>query len=147
MIVQILFFTAETLTPGRAQRTFCMIKPDGVQRNLIGEIIKRYESKGLKLVALKFAWPKDDVLRKFYRSSAKMPFFEDKHVQLGPVVQMVWEGYNAANIGRQLLTGGNRFDPVPGSIRGDFSSNDFIHRFTVAHGSDSPEEAEREMQL
>ncbi|XP_037052253.1 nucleoside diphosphate kinase-like [Bradysia coprophila] len=134
---------------GRAQRTFCLIKPDGVQRNLVGEIIKRYEAKGLKLVALKFAWPKEHVLREFYHHSAKMPFFEHMigHVTRGPVVAMVWEGYNAVQIGRQLLTGGNRFDPVPGSIRGDFSSSDFIHRFTVAHGSDTAEEAEREMFL
>lgn len=126
-----------------------MVKPDGVQRNLIGEIIKRYEAKGLKLVALKFAWKKKDVFRAFYHNIANEPFFEDmiSHVTQGPVVAMVWEGYNAADIGRQLLTGGNRLNPVPGSIRGDFGSNDFVHRFTVAHGSDSVEEAEREMRL
>lgn len=60
---------------------------------------------------------------------------------------MVWEGYNVIKIGRQLLTGGNRLYPLPGSIRGDFSSNDFAHRFTVAHGSDTVEEAEREIFL
>lgn len=137
------------MSSGKTERTFCLIKPDGVQRNLIGEIIRRHEAKGLKLVALKFVWPKGDVLRTFYRDAAGESFFEDMigHVLRGPVVAMVWEGYNAVSIGRHLLTGGNRISPVPGSIRGDFGSNDFVHRFTVAHGSDSAEEAEREMLL
>lgn len=93
--------------------------------------------------------PKEDVLRAHYKNLADLPHFEHliSYMQRGPVIPMVWEGYNVINIGRQLLTGGNKYYPVPGSIRGDFSSNDFVHRFTVAHGSDTVEEAQHEISL
>lgn len=89
------------------------------------------------------------MLRQFYMNSADEPHFENmiEYISRGPAVAIVWEGYNAIAIGRQLLIGNDRLNPLPGSIRGDFSSNDLIHRFTVAHGSDSLDEAEREIKL
>ncbi|KAJ6645506.1 Nucleoside diphosphate kinase [Pseudolycoriella hygida] len=140
---------SQTSKESKTERTFALIKPDGVQRNLIGDIIRRYEVKGLKLLALKFVQSTEDVLRAFYYTSRHQEFFDDliAFMKRGPVVAMIWEGYNAVTIGRQLLTGENRFYPLPGSIRGDYSSNDLKHRFTVAHGSDTAEEAEREIAL
>lgn len=94
-------------------------------------------------------WPEDKVLRSQYRGSADEPFFEEMigYVKRGPIVAMAWEGFNAVDMGRNLLVGNNRLNPAPGTIRGDYCSNDLIHRFTVAHASDSVGEAERELAL
>lgn len=78
-----------------------------------------------------------------------MPFYHDliKYMKTGPIIPMVWEGLNAVKIGRQLLCGADRLNPLPGTIRGDFGSNDLKHRFNIAHASDSVEEANREIAL
>ncbi|WP_278924659.1 nucleoside-diphosphate kinase, partial [Pseudophaeobacter profundi] len=87
------------------ERTFIMVKPDGVQRGLVGKIIKRFETKGFKLVALKFTWPTEELLKKHYADLSSRPFFPGlvKYMSSGPVVPMVWEGLNVVKTGRFML--------------------------------------------
>lgn len=87
------------------ERTFLMIKPDGVQRGLVGNIIQRFEAKGFKLVAMKFVWPTEELLKQHYSDLAGKPFFPGlvKYMSSGPVVPMVWEGLNVVKTGRVML--------------------------------------------
>lgn len=104
------------------ERTFIMVKPDGVQRGLVGEIIRRFEAKGFKLVALKFQQASEELLQKHYADLSSRPFFPSliQYMQMGPVVPMVWEGLNVVKTGRQMLGETNPADSKPGTIRGDF---------------------------
>ncbi|KAK4029261.1 nucleoside diphosphate kinase [Daphnia magna] len=131
---------------GNQERTYLMIKPDGVQRGLIGEIIKRFEQKGFKLVALKFVQPTEELLQKHYADLSGRPFFAGlvKYMASGPVVAMVWEGLNAVKTGRQMLGETNPADSKPGTIRGDFCIQ--VGR-NIMHGSDSVESANKEIAL
>ncbi|CAH1395158.1 unnamed protein product [Nezara viridula] len=128
------------------ERTFIMVKPDGVQRGLISKIIKRFESKGFKLVAMKFMWASEDLLEKHYQDLAKLPFYPKliKYMNSGPVVPMVWEGLNVVKTGRQILGATNPQDSERGSIRGDLCIQ--VGR-NIAHGSDSVDSAKREIDL
>lgn len=128
------------------ERTFIMIKPDGVQRGLVGEIIQRFEKKGFKLVALKFVWPSEELLQKHYSDLSSKPFFPGlvKYMSSGPVVPMVWEGLNAVKTGRQMLGATNPADSLPGTIRGDLCIE--VGR-NITHGSDSVESAKKEIAL
>ncbi|AEF17725.1 Nucleoside diphosphate kinase [Thermoanaerobacterium xylanolyticum LX-11] len=126
--------------------TFAMVKPDGVKRGLIGEILKRYESKGLNLVAAKVIWPSLELLQKHYEEHKDKPFYNDliRYMMSGPVFAMVLEGDNAVRIVR-LLNGPTKIeDAQPGTIRGDFCTNT---TFNIVHGSDSLESAKREILL
>lgn len=104
------------------ERTFIMVKPDGVQRGLVGKIIKRFEQKGFKLVALKFVWPTEELLKQHYSDLAGKPFFPGlvKYMSSGPVVPMVWEGLNVVKTGRVLLGATNPADSAPGIIMTNF---------------------------
>lgn len=128
------------------ERTFIMIKPDGVQRGLVGKIIKRFEAKGFKLVALKFQWAGEELLQKHYADLAGRPFFPKlvKYMSSGPVVPMVWEGLNAVKTGRFMLGATNPADSNPGTIRGDLCVQ--VGR-NIIHGSDSVESANKEIGL
>lgn len=128
------------------ERTFIMVKPDGVQRGLVGEIIKRFEVKGFKLVALKFQEASEDLLKKHYADLAARPFFPSliNYMQMGPVVPMVWEGLNVVKTGRVMLGETNPADSKPGSIRGDFCIQTGRN---IIHGSDSVESANKEIAL
>ncbi|EEZ99726.1 Nucleoside diphosphate kinase-like Protein [Tribolium castaneum] len=128
------------------ERTFIMVKPDGVQRGLVGKIIKRFESKGFKLVALKFTWPSEELLKKHYADLATKPFFPGlvKYMSSGPVVPMVWEGLNVVKTGRVMLGATNPADSAPGTIRGDLCIQ--VGR-NIIHGSDSVESAKKEIGL
>ncbi|CAD0195618.1 unnamed protein product [Chrysodeixis includens] len=128
------------------ERTFIMIKPDGVQRGLVGTIIERFEKKGFKLVGLKFVWPSEELLQKHYSDLASRPFFPGlvKYMSSGPVVPMVWEGLNAVKTGRQMLGATNPADSLPGTIRGDLCIQ--VGR-NIIHGSDSVESANKEIAL
>jgi len=128
------------------ERTYIMIKPDGVQRNLVGEIIKRFEAKGFKLVALKLKQPSVELLEKHYADLAGRSFFPGlvKYMASGPVVCMVWEGINAVKTGRKMLGETNPADSLPGTIRGDFCVT--VGR-NICHGSDAVESAEKEIAL
>ncbi|RWS02451.1 Nucleoside diphosphate kinase A 1-like protein [Dinothrombium tinctorium] len=123
-----------------------MIKPDGVHRGLVGDIIKRFEQKGFKLVALKFMQADESLLQKHYADLASKPFFPGlvKYVQSGPVVAMVWQGLNAVKTGRKMLGETNPADSLPGTIRGDFCIQ--VGR-NIIHGSDSVESAKKEIDL
>ena len=105
------------------ERTFIMIKPDGVHRGIVGEIIKRFENKGFKLVAMKFMQASVEHLEKHYADLSKKPFFPGlvKYMASGPVVAMVWEGLNVVKTGRVMLGETNPADSKPGTIRGDFA--------------------------
>eukprot|EP01129_Flabellula_baltica_P011119 TRINITY_DN479_c0_g1_i2.p1 TRINITY_DN479_c0_g1~~TRINITY_DN479_c0_g1_i2.p1 ORF type:complete len:232 (-),score=68.01 TRINITY_DN479_c0_g1_i2:62-757(-) len=128
------------------ERTFIAIKPDGVQRGIIGEIIKRFEAKGYKLVGLKMIWPTQEFAAEHYSDLSTKPFFGGlvKYFSSGPVVAMVWEGRNSILGGRKLVGATNPDDSAPGSIRGDLCIN--VGR-NIIHGSDGPEAAQDEISL
>ncbi|XP_074244683.1 nucleoside diphosphate kinase A isoform X1 [Saimiri boliviensis] len=134
------------LTMANCERTFIAIKPDGVQRGLVGEIIKRFEQKGFRLVGLKFMQASEDLLKEHYIDLKDRPFFAGlvKYMHSGPVVAMVWEGLNVVKTGRVMLGETNPADSKPGTIRGDFCIQ--VGR-NIIHGSDSVESAEKEIGL
>merc|ERR1712109_407657 len=128
------------------ERTFIMIKPDGVARNLVAKIIERFEQRGYKLVAMKFMTASDDLLKQHYADLSSKPFFPSlvKHIASGPVVPMVWEGKDVVKQGRAMLGETNPLASKPGSIRGDFSID--MGR-NIIHGSDSVDTANKEIAL
>jgi len=128
------------------EQTYIMIKPDGVIRGLVGEIIKRFENRGFKLVATKMARPSEDLLNTHYQDLKHLPFFPSliKYMLSGPVVCMVWEGFEAVKIGRAILGATKPIDSLPGTIRGDFCQ---VAGRNLIHGSDGVESAQREIAL
>ncbi|XP_051523607.1 nucleoside diphosphate kinase A-like [Myxocyprinus asiaticus] len=128
------------------ERTFIAIKPDGVQRGLVGEIIKRFEQKGFRLVAMKLIQASEDLLRQHYSDLMDRPFFPGlvSYMSSGPVVAMVWEGFNVIKTGRVMLGETNPTDSKPGTIRGDFCVQ--VGR-NIIHGSDSVDSANTEISL
>jgi len=128
------------------ERTFIAIKPDGVQRGLIGKIVQRFEERGFKLVALKMCAPGRAHMEKHYADLKKKPFFKDlvDYMISGPVVCMVWEGLGAVKCGRMMLGETNPQASLPGSIRGDMSIQ--VGR-NICHGSDSVDSAKAEIAL
>merc|ERR1712223_78394 len=131
---------------GNRERTFIMLKPDAVQRGLVGDIIKRFEQKGFKLVALKMMHASEELLKEHYADLAKKPFFPGlvKYMNSGPVVPMVWEGNNVVKTGRVMLGETNPANSAPGTIRGDFCID--VGR-NICHGSDAVESAKKEIAL
>ena len=133
--------------PGtRFERTFIAIKPDGVQRGLVGEIVQRFERKGYKLVAMKMVRPTRAFAEKHYADLNGRPFFAGlvEYFTSGPVVAMVFEGRHAIKNGRALVGATNPADAAPGSVRGDLCVD--VGR-NIIHGSDSPEAAAHEISL
>ncbi|XXG43745.1 hypothetical protein AAC387_Pa01g3714 [Persea americana] len=128
------------------EQTFIMIKPDGVQRGLVGEIIGRFEKKGFSLKGLKLVNVEQPFAEKHYQDLSSKPFFPKlvDYIISGPVVAMVWEGKNIVTTGRKIIGATNPSDSAPGTIRGDFSID--IGR-NVIHGSDSVESARKEIAL
>ena len=122
------------------------IKPDGVQRGLVGEIIGRFERKGFKLTALKFFTPPRSLAEEHYKDLSAKPFFGDlvSYICSGPVVAMVWEGAGVVASARKLIGATNPLAAEPGTIRGDHA---IVTGRNVIHGSDSPENGERETAL
>ncbi|EAQ90535.1 hypothetical protein CHGG_02470 [Chaetomium globosum CBS 148.51] len=129
-----------------SERTFIAIKPDGVQRGLVGNIIGRFETRGFKLVALKLVSPGKEHLEKHYSDLSSKPFFKDlvTYMNSGPIVAMVWEGLDAVKTGRAMLGATNPLSSAPGTIRGDLCLQ--MGR-NVCHGSDSVESANKEIAL
>lgn len=127
-------------------RTFVMIKPDGVQRGLVGEIVSRFEKKGLKLVAAQFENLPEGRVTEQYQEHLAKPFFPSlkKYIMSGPCFLMVWEGRNVVAIARTLIGATNPQEAAPGTIRGDFGID--IGR-NVIHGSDSLQSAAREIGI
>jgi len=128
------------------ERSYIMIKPDGVQRGLVGEIIKRFEQKGFKLVAMKLRQADEELLQAHYNELVEKPFFPKLQAYMlsGPVCSMVWEGKGVVATGRKMLGATNPLESNPGTIRGDYCIE--VGR-NICHGSDTVENAEREIGL
>jgi len=129
------------------ERTLVLIKPDGVERQLVGEILSRIERKGLTLVALELKQVGDELARAHYAEHEGKPFFPSllEFITSGPVVAAILEGPRAIAAFRQLAGGTDPVEKaVPGTIRGDFGLET---QFNLVHGSDSPDSAEREIEL
>lgn len=122
------------------------IKPDGVQRGLVGSIISRFETKGYQLVAMKTKQASEDLLNTHYSDLVSKPFFPKMrdYMLSGPVVCMVWEGESAVSTGRKMLGATNPLESNPGTIRGDYC---LIVGRNICHGSDSVENAAKEIAL
>jgi nucleoside-diphosphate kinase len=128
------------------ERTFVMVKPDGVQRGLIGRVIQRFEDKGLKIVALRMLHIDEKLAGRHYEEHTEKPFFQElvDFITSGPVAAMVLEGDNAIAQVRTLMGATDPQKSPPGSIRGDFG---MILSKNIVHGSDKPESASREISL
>lgn len=128
------------------ERTFVAIKPDGVQRKLVGEIIGRFEAKGFTMVGMKQMMVSKELAEKHYESLNDKPFFKGliDFITSGPVVAMVWEGDGVVASARKLIGATNPLAAEPGTIRGDLAAN--VGR-NVIHGSDALETAQREIAL
>ncbi|GIX60788.1 nucleoside diphosphate kinase [Babesia caballi] len=128
------------------ERTYIMVKPDGVQRGLIGETVKRFEQRGLKLVAAKLFQPSYDLVADHYVEHKDQSFFDElcEFIARGPVFCMIWEGPDAIKLGRLMLGGTHPLQSAPGTLRGDFC---LASNRNVVHASSSPSDAERECKL
>jgi nucleoside-diphosphate kinase len=128
------------------EKTYIMVKPDGVQRNLVGEIVSRFEKKGFRLVGMKLMQISPELASRHYGEHEGKPFFGELigFITSGPVVAMVWEGLNAVSVARTMMGKTNPAEAAPGTIRGDFA---LFMGNNVVHGSDSPESADREINL
>jgi nucleoside-diphosphate kinase len=127
-------------------RTLILVKPDAFERGLTGEIVARFERKGLKIVAMKHMVVQRDQAEEHYAEHREKPFFGDlvEFITGGPLVAMVLEGYEAVKAARQVIGATNPLEAAPGSIRGDFGLE---VQTNLVHGSDSPESAARESRL
>ena len=128
------------------ERTFVMIKPDAMARALAGEIISRFEKKGLKMVAARLLKMDEEMAAKHYAEHVGKDFYEPlvRFITSGPVLAMVWEGENAIKAVRKIVGKTDPHEAGPGTIRGDMAA---ITRMNLVHASDSPESAEREIAL
>ena len=127
-------------------RTLILVKPDAFERGLSGEIIARFERKGLKIVALKHMTVTEDLAKQHYAEHEGKPFFGElvEFITSAPLVALVLEGHEAVVAARQVIGATNPLEAAPGSIRGDFAIEVGQN---MVHGSDSPESAEREIGL
>jgi nucleoside-diphosphate kinase len=128
------------------ERTFIMVKPDGVERRLAGEIIRRFETRGLRLVGLKLLWPHDELAEAHYAVHKDRPFFGDlvRFITSGPVVAMAWEGTDAIKLCRNMIGALKPLEAAAGTIRGDYTTE---VQTNLVHGSDAPETAHYELGL
>ncbi|MCL6616824.1 MAG: nucleoside-diphosphate kinase, partial [Anoxybacillus ayderensis] len=128
------------------ERTFLMVKPDGVQRGVIGDIVARFERKGFQLVGAKLMQVSRELAEQHYAEHKERPFFGElvEFITSGPVFAMVWEGENVIATARQMMGKTNPQEALPGTIRGDFG---LTVGKNIIHGSDSKESAAREIQL
>ncbi len=128
------------------ERTLIIVKPDGIQRHLAGEIIGRFEKKGLKLIAAKFMQISEELAGQLYAVHRGKPFFEGlvKYLSSAPVLVTVWEAGGVIKMARKMIGATFGYDAEPGTIRGDFSSS---RGYNLIHGSDSPASAEQEIKL
>jgi nucleoside-diphosphate kinase len=128
------------------QQTLILVKPDGVKRRLVGEVIRRIEAKGFEIRELRMATIEESLAKKHYAEHVDKPFFDElvSFITSGPLVAMVVEGEEAVAGMRQIMGATNPIEAVPGSIRGDFAT---VITENIVHGSDSPESAEREVNL
>ncbi|CAH1197208.1 MULTISPECIES: nucleoside-diphosphate kinase [Paenibacillus] len=126
------------------EKTFLMVKPDGVQRGLVGEIVKRFEQKGFQLIGSKLTVISREQAEIHYAEHKGKDFFERlvNFITSGPVFAMVWHGDQVITLSRTMIGKTNSLEAAPGTIRGDYA----VHtNLNLIHGSDSPESAEREI--
>lgn len=128
------------------EKTLLLVKPDGVQRRLIGTIISRFESKGLKIVGLKMLQVTPELAREHYAEHVEKPFYPllEEFITAAPVVAIAAEGVDAISVARTMMGATNGREAAPGTIRGDFSQS---RQMNLVHGSDSPEAAARELSI
>jgi len=128
------------------ESTLIIIKPDAIQRQLAGEIVTRFEKKGLKLAAAKFMQISKELARQFYSVHQEKEFFDDlvKFISSSPVIVMIWQADGVIDMARKMLGATFGYDAQPGTIRGDFGCS---NRYNLAHASDSTESAEYEIKL
>ena len=127
-------------------RTLILVKPDAFARNLTGEIIARFERKGLKIIAAKHMTVTEDLAKQHYAEHTERPFFGElvSFITSGPIIALVFEGEDAIKAARQVIGATNPLEATTGSIRGDFA---IAVGTNMVHGSDSAESAEREAAL
>ena len=127
-------------------RTLILVKPDAFARGLTGEIVARFERKGLKIVAMRHMQVTEDLAKQHYAEHDGKPFFGElvEFITSGPIVAMVLEGHEAVKAARQVIGATNPLESAPGSIRGDFAIEVGTN---MVHGSDSPESAQREIGI
>jgi len=138
--------TTTTEVSKTLERTYVMIKPDGVVRSLSGEVIRRFENRGLRLAALKMVKPTKELIEEHYADLSTKKFFPGlvEYMQWGPVICMVWVGTNAVKVGRMMVGETDPLESTPGSIRGDFCLEKGRN---MIHASDKVEAAEKEIAL
>ena len=129
-----------------SNRTYAMIKPDAIQRGLVGRIIQRFEDKGMQLLGLKMKMADDDILEEHYADLKERPFYETliDYIKSGPVVCMIWSGNEAVSSARSIIGATNPSPASNGTIRADFGQ---IAGRNLIHGADSDESAEKEIGL
>jgi len=128
------------------EHTFIMVKPDGVRRGLVGEVIGRFERKGLQLEQIRRLVITEDLARTHYAEHVEKPFFPDllAFITSGPVVAMEWSGEDAVSVCRDLMGATDPKKAAPGTIRGDLG---LAVTENLVHGSDGPESATRELEI
>ena len=128
------------------EHTFTMVKPDGVARGLVGDIISRFEGKGLKLEKMRLLTISEEMAGEHYAEHVERPFFGDlvSFITSGPVVAMEWSGESAVIVARTLMGATNPVEAGPGTIRGDFAT---VISENIVHGSDSIDSAVRELEI
>jgi nucleoside-diphosphate kinase len=128
------------------ERTFIMVKPDGVERGLVGEVIARFEKKGFVLERMQMLTPSEELAKEHYAEHLEKPFFGDllEFITRGPVVAMEWSAESAVAAARNIMGATNPANAAPGSIRGDLAT---LLTENIVHGSDSVESAERELAI
>ena len=128
------------------EHTFIMVKPDGVERGLVGEVISRFEKKGFSLERMQMLTPTSEIATEHYAEHVDKPFFGDllDFITRGPVVAMEWSGEEAVASARNIMGATNPANAAPGSIRGDLAS---LLTENIVHGSDSVESAQRELSI
>lgn len=128
------------------ENTYIMVKPDGVRRGLVGEVISRFERRGFNLERMKMLTPTAEIATEHYAEHVDKPFFGDllEFITSGPVVAMEWSGESVILSARSSMGATNPADATPGSIRGDLASE---LTENIVHGSDSPESAARELSI
>jgi nucleoside-diphosphate kinase len=126
------------------ERTYLMVKPDGVQRGLIGEIVSRLENKGFQMIGSKLMLMTKAQAEKHYAEHQGKPFFDElvSFITSGPVFAMVWQGDQVITISRMMIGKTNTLEALPGTIRGDYAVHTGLN---IIHGSDSPDSAEKEI--
>lgn len=145
-ILMALYASASSAVQQLRERTFVIVKPDGVQRGLIGKVVSRFEKNGFKLVAMKFLQASEETLKKHYAELSERPFFQAliQYMQMGPIVIMVWEGKDVVKRARDIIGATDPLKSSPGTIRGDYG---IATGRNVVHGSDSLPSSKREIDL